>query len=63
MSTGVTTVRSIHITELRSALLDVYVAAGRTPLPVFTNPTLVAGETIVAAAHVAEIRAAIVAIW
>jgi hypothetical protein len=54
-------VKAVHVIELRSALLAAYVQAGRTPLPVFTD-TLTAGQTGIRVVHIAELRAAVVAI-
>ena len=53
-------VRAIHIAELRNALAVVYAATGRTA-PVYTDPVLAAGVTM-KVAHIAELRAAIVAL-
>jgi CSLREA domain-containing protein len=53
--------KTVHIQEMRSALLAAYAAASRTP-PSFTDPTLVAGVTAVRASHIAELRAAVVAL-
>jgi uncharacterized repeat protein (TIGR03803 family) len=57
---GTTPVKAQHIVELRQALREVYVAAGVTP-PSYTDPDLTAG-TIAKLDHIAEIRAAVVAI-
>ena len=50
----------VHITELRTALSQVYVAA-RQAEPTYTDPALAAGMSI-KAIHVAELRAAIEAL-
>jgi uncharacterized protein (DUF1501 family) len=55
---GVTSVRAVHLTELRAALTDVYVAASRTA-PTYTD----SATGLISATHVAELRAAIRAIW
>ncbi len=53
----VTPVRRVHLTELREALAEVYAAAGR-PAPTYTDPALPA-ETVIRAAHLMELRAAV----
>lgn len=50
-------VRAVHLDELRSALLDVYSNADRTP-PSFSDPI----PTIIRAVHFAELRTAVLAI-
>jgi hypothetical protein len=40
----------------------VYAAAGHTA-PTYAHPTLTAGATVITAADIAELRAAILAIW
>jgi len=55
-----TVVKRIHLVELRDAIAAVYVEAGQDA-PVFTD--IQSGITPVAAAHLAEVRAAIVGIW
>lgn len=55
-----TIVKAIHITELRTALNDAYVAAAVTP-PLYTDPGLAAGTTV-KAVHIAELRAAVLAL-
>jgi hypothetical protein len=59
---GVTPLRTVHISELRSALQAAYVAAGQTP-PTYTDPVLVPGNALISAGHLAEIRAAVMALW
>ena len=54
-----TAVRGVHILELRQALAQVYSAAMMTP-PTYTDPTL--GDGTIKVAHIAEIRAAVLAI-
>jgi hypothetical protein len=58
---GVTTVKAVHLTELRSALNEVYAAAGREA-PAYTG-TISGGVTIITAAQINELHAAILAIW
>lgn len=60
LTTGTTAIRSVHITDLRTALAQAYVVVPLTP-PTYTDPDLAAGA-MVKAVHVAEIRAAVVAI-
>ena len=55
-----TTIRAVHITELRTGLEEAYPAAGLTP-PTYTDPHLAAGSTM-KAVHISEIRAAVVAL-
>jgi len=54
-------VKAVHITELRSGLADIYAAAGRVQ-PTYTDPSLIAGVTTGKVTHIAELRAAVVAI-
>jgi hypothetical protein len=55
-----TIVKAQHIIDLRTALSQVYVAAGRTP-PTYTDPALGPGTTM-RAIHITELRAAVIAI-
>jgi uncharacterized protein (DUF1501 family) len=57
---GVTVIKLAHLTELRTALGEVYAAAGRLS-PEYTDAT--ARFTPIAAVHIAELRAAVRAIW
>src|SRR5207247_2156889 len=61
LAPGAMYIRAKHITEMRAALQDAYVARGAPPPPIYTDPNLGAGATI-KVAHIAEIRAAVVAI-
>jgi hypothetical protein len=54
-----TVIRAIHIIELRTALQQAYAAAGRAQ-PTFTDSTITAGVTVIKAAHVDELRSAVV---
>jgi CSLREA domain-containing protein len=54
-------IKAIHITELREALASVYEREGSTP-PTYTDSPLVPGVTIVRVEHIAELRAAVIAI-
>jgi hypothetical protein len=55
------TVKATHVLELRSALQDVYVAAGRAAL-VFTDPTLTPQQTFIKAVHINELCTAVVSV-
>lgn len=59
VTAGATLIRAQHIVDLRTALSEAYVAAGRTP-PSYTE-VITAGITA-KAAHVEELRTAVVAI-
>jgi hypothetical protein len=54
------TIRAVHIRELRDALDQVYTAVALEP-PVYTDSPLFSG-TVVKAAHISELRAALVAV-
>ena len=56
LTSGITRVRAVHVTELRTALAQAY-PAGLSP--VFTDPTIVAGVTLIKAAHLSELRSAV----
>lgn len=60
---GTTVIKAIHLTELRTAVNELYVAAGRSPLPTYTNVAIVPGVTRISVLDVAELRRAILAIW
>lgn len=60
LTAGTATLRAQHFIDLRAALAQAYSKAHLTP-PSFTDPSLGAGTTI-RVAHVAEIRAAVIAI-
>jgi hypothetical protein len=51
----------VHITELRSALDAVYDALA-IARPTYTDPTLTAGSTPLKAAHISELRTAVLAV-
>ena len=55
---GVTPVKRVHLTELRSALDAVYDAV-RRPRPAYTDAVVAAGVTAVKAAHIMELRSAV----
>jgi hypothetical protein len=59
MGAGIT-IKAQHLLDLRVALTAVYVAAG-LPVPTYTDPDLAAGTTM-RVAHIAELRAAVIAI-
>jgi hypothetical protein len=54
--------RGVHLTDLRIALEQAYSAAGRTDHPSYTDPFIAAGVTIIRAAHIQELRDAVVAL-
>ena len=56
-----TPVKLVHLWELREALGDAYVAAGRGE-PGWTDPVPTAGSTPISAAQVMELRTAVVAL-
>ncbi len=56
--TTTTLVRAIHTRQLRAALDAGRAALGMTPLA-YTDPTITSGATIIRAAHLQEIRAAV----
>jgi hypothetical protein len=58
---GVSVIRAGDIGEMRTALHAVYLAAGRTP-PLYTDPVLTPAWTRLKAAHIRELRAAVVAL-
>ncbi len=60
LTAGTTRIKAQHILELRTAISDVYRRLNRTP-PSFTDPGLGAG-TVIKAAHIAELRAAVTAL-
>ena len=60
LSTGTTGIKMRHLAELRTALADVYAAKGMTA-PTFTDPVLTTA-TAIKAVHIAELRAALLAI-
>jgi glucose/arabinose dehydrogenase len=49
---------AIHIVDLRTALADAYLAAGQDA-PEYTDPTLQPQSTVIKAAHIIELRSAI----
>jgi len=57
---GVMWIRVQHIMDLRAALTEAYVAATRPP-PIYTDPVIASGMTI-KAAHITELRSAVIAI-
>ena len=52
------TIKAVHFLELRSALLDAYLAAGQTA-PIFTDATLTVQQTSIKAVHVNQLCAAV----
>jgi hypothetical protein len=59
---GSTPVRVVHVVELRDALEEVYLAAGRAAPP-YTRTTISVGQTVIAAVDITELRAVVLAIW
>ena len=57
LTPGVTPVERVHLTELRRALSEAYAAAGRAA-PAYRD-ALVAGGTVIGAAQMMELRAAV----
>jgi hypothetical protein len=55
-------IKAIHLTELRTFLAAVSVAAGQAT-PGYVDPTIAPGVTVVRAAHIVEIRAAVLSLW
>jgi len=55
---GGTTIKAVHIAELRTALSEAY-ATGPTPAQTYTDPTLGDGATVVKAVHIRELRSAV----
>ncbi len=60
LTTG-TPIRAVHINDLRSALNDVYVKLSM-PVPTYTDPTIVVGVTVAKAAHITDLRNAVMAL-
>ena len=58
MRTSTVRVKAVHLTEIRSALDEVYVALARAA-PVYTDPSVTAETTTIKAVHVTELRSAI----
>jgi alpha-tubulin suppressor-like RCC1 family protein len=61
LTPGGSIVSALDVANLRAALAGAYTAAGRTPPAYVVDPTLGAGATV-KAAHIAEIRAALLGI-
>jgi hypothetical protein len=61
LTAGTTVISAVHISELRTALAQVYTAAG-VAQPAYTDPVLTAGVTPVRLVHIAELRTAVIAI-
>ena len=51
--------KAVHLDELRTALREAYVAAGPPP-PSFVDPSIVPQGTVMKAAHVRELRDAVI---
>jgi hypothetical protein len=52
---GVTPIKAVHFTELRTALGDADVQAG-VPAPSYTDSTLTPSATVIKASHLIELR-------
>jgi hypothetical protein len=50
--------RRVHLEELRTALNDVYTKKGQSHAP-YTDPAITAGQTVIKASHLSELRALI----
>jgi hypothetical protein len=61
LTPGSTPAKVVHVTELRTALNQVYQAAGRT-VPTYTDPTVVARVLVIKAIHLTELRTAVSAL-
>ena len=55
---GVTPVKAVHFTELRTALNDTHVQAGVTS-PSYTDPTITPSVTVIDAVHLNDLRNAV----
>ena len=55
LTPGVTGVKRVHFTEMRTALTEAYEAAGK-PVPTFTDPSITPTVTIIRATHLNELR-------
>ena len=53
--------RAVHLTDLRTALGQAYIACGQSA-PTCTDATLTAGTMVIKAVHIAELRAAVLAL-
>jgi len=61
LTAATTTIKAAHITEMRTAINQIYQALGRA-VPTYTDPTLIVGQTMPKAAHVQELRNAVSAL-
>jgi hypothetical protein len=53
-----TPAKKVHLDELRTALNQAYQAAGISP-PAYIDSAIVAGQTVIKASHVSELRTAV----
>ena len=60
LTAGVSSIRAIHVTEMRNALVQAYLAAG-VAQPVFTDTNINAGGAV-KAVHIQELRNAVIAL-
>jgi Right handed beta helix region/Divergent InlB B-repeat domain len=56
-----TTIKQSHLVEMRAALTAVFTTRG-LPAPAWTDSTIMTGATVVRAVHIAEVRAAVLAL-
>lgn len=61
LRTGATRIRLAHLLEPRQALADAYAAVGRA-VPGWTDVSPVSASTPIRAAHLMELRAAVMAL-
>ena len=62
LHTQSTSVKAVHITELRQAINDLRARYSLVPFA-FTDATLTAGTTVIKAAHINELRTALAAVY
>jgi len=53
-----TTIKAVHLTQLREALEQAYTAAKQSP-PTYTDPVITAQSTVIRAAHIQQLRTAV----
>ena len=62
LTTGVTSVRAVHIEELRTRINALHIAAGLGAVQ-WTDEPLAAQTTVIKAVHITELRAALIAVY
>ena len=60
VSAGVTSIKAVHLSEMRTALVQAYDAAGR-PRPSYTD-TVISGISTIKAVRIQELRMAVTAL-